>query len=147
MAKKNADSPKCEPDEDFRYQGKTHKEWREEVLLASGLNPLDFLVGDGTADAVEARIQEVISKNNGTMMALMYVDAIFGVGQAPAYVFRVNTVRYTERTKVSMQKTKDGRMVGMSAAGAPGVLDKLLRGEARLSPGALVPVPATRYGV
>ena len=127
------------PEEEPKYQGKTYQEWRDDVLAASGINPLDFLVGDGTKEAIESRMHEVIAKNNGAVMALMYVDLLFQRGQSLHHLYRVNTVAYTERSKVSMQKTKDGRLVGMSAAGAPGMLEKFLRGEVRLAPDAVNP--------
>lgn len=113
--------------------GKSFEQWRSEIVesVLEKVNPAAFL-----EDATKEQQEAVMEQHRRLNMALLHLDALFGVVDATRITYRMYAEITAEKVRVALIKTPNGAgaMLEGSANSVTGLLGSLLRGETRLPP-------------
>lgn len=112
--------------------GLTHEQWREQILSELIFDPKDYIGADA---AREKELNELARRLN---LALLNLDAIFGMVEATKITYRMAAEASVEKLRFALLDETGGKRRGAAVEGprksVEGIMDRLLRGEERLPP-------------
>ncbi len=120
-------------------QGRTHEDWREAILLAFPLDPVDLAL-----ETDDAKRTELLKQYDRLQLALLHLDAMFGMIEATRITYRVAAENATNKVRAALINNK-GEALGLegSAGNVEQFLDQVLRGKAHLPPVGPNPLEVT----